>query len=255
MKTSAGIYCNNHPEEPTYASGYRPVILALLLIALVFLAACSSGRRHDYSYQPKGHADYTAAIGEKTECLASWYGKDFHGRPTASGEIFNMYDLTCAHKVYPLGTRVRVTSLSSGKDVECIINDRGPFIAGRDLDLSYGAAKKIDLIGPGVGRVRIEVLGRESRYIKEVKYGKLEGSTAVTIQAGSFRDEENARRLKKDLELNYKDVYIMTALVGKEKYYRVRIGKFGDRAEALKVAGPMAQEGYSVLIARFEKQI
>jgi rare lipoprotein A len=255
MKTSAGIYCKNHPDDLTHASGYRTVILALLLIALVLIAACSSGRRNDYSYQPKGRADYTATVGEKTECLASWYGKDFHGRPTASGEIFNMYDLTCAHKVYPLGTRVRVTSISNGKDVECIINDRGPFIAGRDLDLSSGAAKKIDLIGPGVGRVRIEVLGRESRYIKEVKYGKLDGSSAVTLQAGSFRDEENAKRLKMDLDLNYKDVYIITAFVGKERYYRVRIGKFRDRSEALKVAGPMAQEGYNVLISRFEKQI
>ncbi len=235
--------------------GYRRVTLVLLLAALIFLAACSSGRRHDYSYKSKGRADYTATAGEKTECLASWYGKDFHGRPTASGEIFNMYDLTCAHKVYPLGTRVKVTHLLNGKDVECIINDRGPFIPGRDLDLSYGAAKKIDLIGPGVGRVRIEVLGRDSRYIKQVKYGKLEGSSPVTIQAGSFRDEENAKRLKMDLELSYKDVYILTAFIGNEKYYRVRIGKFRDRDEALKVAGPMAQEGYSVLIAKFEKQI
>jgi rare lipoprotein A len=255
MKTSAGIYCRNHPDSLTCASGYYAVILALLLVALVLLAACTSGKRHDYTYQTKGSADYTANVGEKTECMASWYGKDFHGRPTASGEIFNMYDLTCAHKVYPLGTRVKVTHISNGKEVECLINDRGPFIAGRDLDLSYGAAKKIDLIGPGVGRVRIEVLGRESRYIREVKYGRLDGSEAVTIQAGSFRDEENAKRLKMDLELNYKDVYIMTASVGKERYYRVRIGKFRDRAEALKVAGPMAEEGYSVLVSRFEKQI
>jgi rare lipoprotein A len=250
MKTLADTYCSRKPDACSSACGSGRATLALVLLVLIFLTACSHGKRHDYAYQTKGRADYAAPAGEKTECMASWYGKDFHGRPTASGEIFDMHGLTCAHKVYPLGTRIRVTNLSSGKDVECIINDRGPFVAGRDLDLSYGAAKKIDMIGPGVARVRIEVLGRDSRYIREVKYGRTDSLT-VTIQAGSFRDEENAKRLKASLELNHKDVYIMAADVGKERYYRVRIGKFGDRAGALKVAGPLAEEGYTVLITKY----
>jgi rare lipoprotein A len=216
----------------------------------MMLAACASGKRHEYSYQQKPRKEAKVSIGESTECYASWYGKDFHGRPTASGEIFDMYGFTCAHKEYPLGTKVRVTNLSNSKDVECIINDRGPFIPGRDLDLSYGAARKIDLIGPGVTRVSLKVLGREQRYQKEVKFAKADGR-AVTIQAGSFRDEENAENLKRGLDLHYQDVYIMKVSIKDEWYHRVRIGKFRDRAEALKIAQPLATEGYSVLVTRY----
>jgi rare lipoprotein A len=237
----------------TRTSFRRGLLILAVPAALLLLMACSSGKRHDYSYQAKVRADYKLNIGEKAELIASWYGKDFHGRPTASGEIYNMYDLTCAHKVYPFGTRVKVTNLSGGKATECIINDRGPFVAGRDLDLSYGAAKKIDLVGPGVGRVQIEVLGRDMRYVKYIKYGKFTDGVPLTIQAGSFRDESNAMKLKAGLDLNYDDVYIVGAVVGKEKYYRVRIGKFKNRAEAQQIAGPMAEEGYSVLIAKHGK--
>ncbi|MEW6676132.1 MAG: septal ring lytic transglycosylase RlpA family protein [Nitrospirota bacterium] len=71
--------------------------------------------------------------------MASWYGPDFHGRPTSSGELFNMYALTCAHREHPFGTRLKVTNISNNKTVSCVINDRGPFVSGRDLDLSYAA--------------------------------------------------------------------------------------------------------------------
>lgn len=89
---------------------------------------------------------------------ASYYGKKFHGRKTASGETFNMYELTCAHKTLPFNTRVKVTNLSNKKSVIVRVNDRGPFVAGRIIDLSYAAAQKIDLIAAGVTRVKIEVL-------------------------------------------------------------------------------------------------
>ncbi|MFZ6016669.1 MAG: septal ring lytic transglycosylase RlpA family protein [Nitrospirota bacterium] len=71
--------------------------------------------------------------------MASWYVPDFHGRPTSSGELFNMYAFTCAHREHPFGTRLKVTSISNNKTVSCVINDRGPFVSGRDLDLSYAA--------------------------------------------------------------------------------------------------------------------
>lgn len=89
--------------------------------------------------------------------LASYYGKKFHGRKTASGEPFNMYALTAAHKRLPFGTRVRVTHLKSGRSIAVRINDRGPFIKGRIIDLSYGAAKKLGMVTQGVARVRIWV--------------------------------------------------------------------------------------------------
>jgi rare lipoprotein A len=89
--------------------------------------------------------------------LASYYGKKFHGRKTANGERFNMYALTAAHKRLPFGTRVRVTHLKNGRSVAVRINDRGPFVRGRIIDLSYGAAKKLGMVTLGVARVRIRV--------------------------------------------------------------------------------------------------
>jgi len=165
-----------------------------------------------------------------------------------------MFALTCAHKDYPLGTKLKVSNPSNGSQVDCIVNDRGPFIEGRDLDMSYAAAKRIGLIGPGVAPVDIEPVGRYTRYVKQVKYGRIEGST-LTIQIGSFRDESNARRLKQGLELHYQDVYIMRVNIGKENYHRVRIGKFKNSGEALKLADTLAKEGYSVMITKYEQQI
>src|SRR5258705_1486802 len=91
--------------------------------------------------------------------VASWYGPGFHGNRTANGEIYDQYELTAAHPSLPLGTHVVVTNLANSRAVEVRINDRGPFVDGRAIDLSYAAARTIGMIGPGTARVRIEVLG------------------------------------------------------------------------------------------------
>src|SRR5574337_1672731 len=90
---------------------------------------------------------------------ASWYGPGFHGNRTSNGEIYDQYELTAAHQTLPLGSRVAVTNLQNGRQVEVRINDRGPFVKGRSIDLSYGAARNLGMIGPGTVPVRIEVLG------------------------------------------------------------------------------------------------
>src|SRR2546426_12309094 len=92
--------------------------------------------------------------------VASWYGPGFHGNRTANGEIYDQYELTAAHPVLALGTRAMVTNLSNGRAVEVRINDRGPFVDGRVIDLSYAAARTIGMIGPGTARVRVDVLGK-----------------------------------------------------------------------------------------------
>ena len=89
---------------------------------------------------------------------ASYYGDDFHGKKTASGNVFNMYALTAAHPSYPFGTRVRVTHLANDRQVVVTINDRGPFVMNRIIDLSYGAAEKIGMIVEGIAIVKLEVL-------------------------------------------------------------------------------------------------
>jgi rare lipoprotein A len=92
------------------------------------------------------------------EVTASWYGADYHRKPTASGERFDMYKDTLAHKTLPLGTEVRLTNPKNGVRVVARINDRGPFISGRDVDLSYGLARKLDLVTQGVGKLKMEIL-------------------------------------------------------------------------------------------------
>ena len=89
--------------------------------------------------------------------IASWYGKPFHGRLTANGERYNMYGISAAHKTLPLGTKVKVTRLDNGRSLVVRINDRGPFVQGRIIDLSYGAAKKLKMVQEGIVKVRIEV--------------------------------------------------------------------------------------------------
>lgn len=93
--------------------------------------------------------------------VASWYGPKFHGKKTASGEIYDQHEMTAASRTLPLGTRVTVTNLTNGKKAEVTINDRGPYVDGRIIDLSKAAARKLGLVDPGTARVRIEVIGDE----------------------------------------------------------------------------------------------
>lgn len=98
----------------------------------------------------------------KTDGLASYYADKYQGRKTANGEIFDTAKLTAAHKTLPFGTRVRVTNLQNGKSVVVRVNDRGPFVAGRVIDLSPAAARKLDMLRAGVVKVKLEILGRET---------------------------------------------------------------------------------------------
>lgn len=272
MRTSAGTYYKTASRRSGVRGPGRgaPRAAAVALLALpLLLAACASVRTAaapDPAPQqtllppveePQGRErpviSFAESKGGQRESLASWYGPEFHGRPTSSGERFNMHALTCAHRELPFGTKLRVVNKRNSKEVECVVNDRGPFIAGRELDLSYAAAKKIDLIGPGVQTVLIEPLGRDLRYARQVRYGVLEG--ALTLQVGSFREEGNAKRLKAALELKYKGVYIIRANVGGAPYFRVRMGRFTSKDDALALGTALADEGYDILMTKFEQQI
>ena len=128
-----------------------------IIFGVLLLSSCAATPRVDHNYVPAPGGDYVNA---------SWYGPKFHGRPTASGERYDMYGMTCAHKTLKFGTKLRVTNPDNNKSVIVTVNDRGPFVRGRDLDLSYGAAREIGLTGKGVGRVKIEHVGRNMRYVK-----------------------------------------------------------------------------------------
>ncbi len=127
------------------------------------------------------------------EGVASWYGNPFHGRASASGEIYDMEKMTAAHRTLPFGTIVRVHDLDNEKFVDVRINDRGPFVDGRIIDLSHAAARAIEMIGPGTARVRLELLNLPP-LIVPAQFG---------VQVGAFRNRENAQHLRLAMESKY----------------------------------------------------
>lgn len=215
------------------------------------LLGCSSGKHAERRYAPSFEEEPTVRVG-----IASWYGPDFHGKLTASGEPYNMYELTAAHKTFPLGTRLRVTNLQNGKSVLVTVTDRGPYVGGREIDLSYAAARRLDIIGPGTARVKIEPFGRDLRYVKYNKSYSIEKGP-FTVQIGSFSDRLNALRVVKGLSDRYesRDPYVFEADTEGGRLYRVRIGKFTTRQEAQSLANDLLGDGYSVMVCPYEEQI
>lgn len=137
-------------------------MIRFILISSIFIVSCSSNIVYgDYVDTTGWSRKQIESIKNhpKTQIgIASYYGKKFHKKRTANGEIFNMYKVSAAHKSYPLGTKVRVTNLENGKSIKLVINDRGPFVKGRIIDLSYRAARKLDFVNQGTTKVRIDVI-------------------------------------------------------------------------------------------------
>ncbi len=169
--------------------------------------------------------------------IASWYGSDFHGRPTSSGEIYDMYQLTCAHNTFPLGTTVMVTNLENGKSLELKVNDRGPFVKERIIDLSYAAAKILGMWEKGTAFVKVEAIGPLIEQIQR-----------FTLQVGSFVDEANAKKLADEVKRSFENVYVTTVETLTQKYHRVRVGQFETRDSALSMAEKLSQMGFKVLV-------
>lgn len=131
----------------------------LLILSAAFIASCSSTVRYSNTEYVRPKSSSQPVVSEKVIYgKASYYADKFHGRKTANGETFDMYDYTAAHKELPFNTMIKVTNLNNGKTVVVRINDRGPFIKGREIDLSKGAAEKLDMISAGVVDVKMEII-------------------------------------------------------------------------------------------------
>ena len=170
--------------------------------------------------------------------IASWYGPGFHGKRTANGETYNQYALTAAHRSLPLGTRVIVTNIESGQAVEVRINDRGPFVKGRIIDLSFAAAKSIGVYTPGTAPVRVEVLSAPTPRL----------SVLYAVQVGAYTDADKASALKHFLTKRFSPVYISLLSTGRFRYYQVRLGPFTARPHAEHQARFVAQAGLQGLV-------
>ncbi len=173
---------------------------------------------------------------------ASWYGPDFHGKLTSNREVYNMYDLTAAHKTLPFGTRVMVTNLSNGKSVEVRINDRGPFVGDRLIDLSYAAARVLDLVGPGTARVRLDILGGSA-------LGVPAAASRFWVQVGSFAVRDNADGLLRTLAAvqGCEGALLSEFRTPAQVFYRVRVPA-ASRSDAEAIAGRLADAGYRLII-------
>jgi rare lipoprotein A len=182
--------------------------------------------------------------------MASWYGKEFHGKRTSSGEIYDMYAMTGAHKTLPFGTYVSVRHLDNGRKVNVRINDRGPFVRDRIIDLSYVAAKEIGLVGPGTGPVEIVALGvpKEMRVNGTKRRILVPGNYYVgnfAIQVGAFKVKGNALRLKEKLGRTYKDAYITLYESKEGTFYRVRVAKSTNLDQARRNQRRLIADGYA----------
>ncbi|MEM6883642.1 MAG: septal ring lytic transglycosylase RlpA family protein [Verrucomicrobiota bacterium] len=178
---------------------------------------------------------------------ASWYGEPFHGRKTASGETYNMHGVSAAHKHLPFGTRLHLTNPKNGNSVVVTINDRGPFVRGRDLDLSLGAARKLDMVDDGVIIIDVRVLQPDSSYTREISNER----SGYAIQLASFSDRAAAERFRKDLENTYPDARITTVRADGKTLYRVLVGSYPSRDTAAAELPQLKASGHSPLIREF----
>ncbi|CAA6824016.1 MAG: Rare lipoprotein A precursor [uncultured Sulfurovum sp.] len=185
----------------------KKIILLALFTTLTFSTTICAKDSNIRNYEDRGikYYPFYAKKGTIKRGKASWYGKPFHGRLTANGEKYNMHAMTAAHRTYALGTVLKVTSLHNWKSVIVRVNDRGPFYNSRDVDLSYGAAKKLGFVNKGIEKVKIEVLSSgKSSNTKYVKHNANKTQNVIRtqkVQVASFFDKENATLFKQKHQL------------------------------------------------------
>ncbi len=233
---------------------YAIHMLICILLGVVFGCATSdppppkkpTGYPKPYKVFGKWYQPLPDAEGFRQRGIASWYGKDFHGKKTSNGEIYNMYAMTAAHKTLPLGTHVRVHNLENERQVDVRINDRGPFVRGRIIDLSYTAANRIGVVGPGTARVEVVALatpttpgaGQRISAPPDLHAGNF------TFQIGAFVNRENAERLTAQLDKKYKNAHISVYDRGDQIFYRVRVGRFTTLKQAEAQESILIRDGY-----------
>lgn len=173
---------------------------------------------------------------------ASWYGVPYHGRRAANGEIYDMYKLTAAHRTLPFDSVVRVTNLKNGRQINVRINDRGPFVDDRVIDLSLAAARELDMVASGVIPVRLDLVAAVS--LREGRF---------TVQVGAFRSRENAVQLRERLARRYSPISIREYDSPDGLLYRVFAGRVPGEAAARQLADQISrEEGLSPFIIRLD---
>lgn len=213
-----------------------------------------SSKDRPYAVDGRWYFPLNSIQGYREQGVASWYGPDFHGKKTSSGETYDMFGPTAAHRILPLNTQVRVRNPANSKEITVRINDRGPFVKERIIDLSYDSAKALGLVGPGTALVELEAIGvlmeeeengrKTTRLIQEIDYQK----GPFVVQVGAFREVENAQRLKDRLLAEYLEVEVLEAFIRGERFYRVRINCREQLNEALRIQKELENKGFSQVL-------
>ena len=180
-------------------------------------------------------------VGAEEHGLASWYGHPYHGRRTASGEVYDMHGMTAAHRTLPFDTWLHVENLDTRQTARVRVNDRGPFVDGRVIDVSRAAGVALGLIGPGVAPVRLRVIAPPPETASE-RHG------AFAVQVGAFVEPAGAATLQRRLAEAGIESYVERAEDGVRVLYRVRSGRFATRAEAAAHAEALGARGHPTLI-------
>lgn len=261
---------------------FNPRVLLILMFLISLMAGCSSNRgpapsetvppapsepkakppskttvpatQRPYTIDGIEYIPISSADGFIQTGVASWYGDKFHGRKTSNGEIYNMYDMTAAHKTLPMNTWVSVHNLENDRKIVVRINDRGPFVAGRIIDLSYTGAKEIGIAELGTAKVRVTALGEATAYSAETKkpeaFKPVDYSSGnFTVQVGAFQVKSNAEQYRETLSKKYQNAHIVVFTDNRGTFYRVRIGKFTTLAEAERFSEKLLSEGFDSTFA------
>lgn len=207
------------------------------------------GNPNRYEVRGKYYNVMETSKGYREKGVASWYGKKFHGHRTSSGETYDMYAMTAAHKTLPLPTYVQVTNLENDRTVIVKVNDRGPFHDNRIIDLSYAAARKLRIGAKGTGLVEVTAIDPREFHQARKQPPALLASHPVHaqyklfLQVGAFISEQNAEKLKRRLTRMIKPSQVHTNFAAEKNVYRVRIGPLASVEEADELSSQLSNKG------------
>lgn len=215
----------------------------IILTFSVYLVSCGATRRGTLPEEPR-KARSVADAREIESGVASWYGPNFNGKLTANGEIYDMDGFTAAHRTLPFNTVLLVENLDNGRTVEVRVNDRGPFAKDRIIDLSRGAARSIEMIGPGTARVRLFLLegDLENSRVTDLKVMNF------TVQLGSFEDRREADARSRQISGSR----VEEVRVNGKRFFRVYYGSYTDRQRAEKQKLNLQSRGFSGFVKQIE---
>lgn len=203
----------------------------------------ASGNKSPYVVFGRQYELMTDYRGYRARGIASWYGTKFHGRLTSNGEVYDLYQMTAAHKTLPIPVYVRVTNLDNGRSAVVRVNDRGPFHDDRLIDLSYAAAVKLGFADKGTAPVEIAVIDLDNK-APPAPGESAAGGTHYFLQVGAFRARDSAERLQLELSQRHELPVLISLSEGAPVLHRVRVGPFTDYLEAERVRRTLESNNY-----------